>query len=135
MTWPFFMTIKFGMLMTLNRWARSGDFSVSTFRTMARPDISAAVRLTSGAAMRHGLHLLALAGHFINDGRHRVDFPIPAGFVNRRNQFVQLLIRCFHPSHHFAALRHHLPTSGHHIWVLSSRGFLGLWMMLTMRLG
>ena len=42
--------------MTLNRAASSGQRSVSTLSTTARPAISDAVFFTSGAAMRHGPH-------------------------------------------------------------------------------
>src|SRR5262245_49803034 len=38
-TWPFFVITKLGMLITLNRWASAGHRSVSTFSTIARPDI------------------------------------------------------------------------------------------------
>src|ERR1700676_94272 len=41
---------------TLKRAASAGYFSVSTFNTTALPAISAAVRATSGAAMRQGPH-------------------------------------------------------------------------------
>src|ERR1039457_1584527 len=44
---------------TLNREAKSGYRSVSTLSTMARPPVSAAVRETSGAAIRQGPHQTA----------------------------------------------------------------------------
>src|SRR3954447_3977975 len=53
---PFEKTMKLGMPRTLYRAESSGNFSVSTLTTIAFPVISAAVRATSGAAMRHGPH-------------------------------------------------------------------------------
>src|SRR5580658_10395096 len=44
------------MLLTLKRPASCGCFAVSTFSTTALPAVFAAVRATSGAAARHGLH-------------------------------------------------------------------------------
>jgi hypothetical protein len=47
---------KFGIPRTLKRAASWGYLSVSTFKTIAFPLMSAAVRETSGAAILHGPH-------------------------------------------------------------------------------
>ncbi len=110
-------TAKFGIPRTLYLAARSGNRSVSTFSTTARPASSRATCATCGAAMRHGPHQAAqkstrmgtLLSRIISSNSSRltsIGSPI-AGSAALQAPHLPVSARCL------AGIRFGFPQDGH----------------------